>query len=233
MTSPDTIDYSGKEDNTNSMKAFDVINITPWNDVYNTTSTHLVAFAPEVVTNFENGDYIGAFTSAGLCAGMTMVTDRGVGLVLNVDDVYTGISDGFISGETIAYKLYRPATEQQFDLEVTYDPSLDNSGTFAINSLSAVTGVTLTGIDAMSGLEGSGIRIFPNPSTGIFNIEVPDSYQGNADVELSIFNAFGEKVLNKEMTLPDKVDLTGQPKGVYFIRISFDRGSYFNKLVID
>ncbi len=225
MTTPGSVTYTSKAENINPEKPFEFVNITPWNDVLHSPGTHLVAFSPEMVSLFEEGDFIGAFTPSGLCAGMTVVTEIGLGLALNSDDVYTDISDGFVSGESIAYKLYRPATKQTFDLEIEYEPTLDNSGQFHINGLSAIIDVSLTGIDTPS---GSGIMIYPNPSAGIFNIEGIDG-----EAEITIFNAFGEEVLYKEMILPGQVDLTGQPKGVYFIRISSDKGSYFSKLLVD
>jgi len=225
-TSPGSITYTTKSDMINSEKPVEFENISPWNDVCQTPATHIVALTKEAVAAFTPGDIIGAFTNMDLCAGMVRYIGNETALTLNGDDITTDISDGFALNENIKYRLYRPSTDQIFDLEVVYDLSLDNTGTFATNSLSAITGVMLTGTGA--GPMAEEIRIFPNPSIGIFNIE--GSY---ADVEISIFSAFGEEVMYKEMTLPDQVDLTGQPKGVYFIRISSDRGSYFSKLVIN
>ncbi len=74
----------------------------------------------------------------------------------------------------------------------------------------------------------SNIRIFPNPSHGIFNIEGIDE-----KVDINIYNAFGEEIMNNEMNLPQKVDLSTQPNGVYFIRISTKDGVHFEKLVIN
>ncbi|OYT13286.1 MAG: hypothetical protein B6I19_05890 [Bacteroidetes bacterium 4572_114] len=70
--------------------------------------------------------------------------------------------------------------------------------------------------------------MYPNPSKGVFNIE---GISGTADITL--FNTFGEKVLNKEINLPGLIDLTGQPKGIYLIRIITDDGIYFDKLIVD
>lgn len=231
MTTPGSIIYTTKTESTNTEKPLEVVNATPWNDVSHSPGGHVVAFAHDAVASFEMGDYIGAFTPTGLCAGMTVVSERGVGLVLNGDDVYTTETDGFVPGEGITYKLYKPKAELVFDLEVQYDPSLDHSGVFDVNSMSAITGVNLTGFETLSGLEGD-ISIFPNPSPGIFNIEDPDSYR-SGDAGISVFNAFGEEIMDVEIILPDKVDLSNQPKGIYFIRISTDKGIYFEKLVIN
>jgi len=52
---------------------------------------------------------------------------------------------------TFTYNI-RPATAQSLDLEVAYEPTLDNSGAFSANSMSAVIGVALTGFETLSGL---------------------------------------------------------------------------------
>ncbi len=50
-----------------------------------------------------------------------------------------------------------------------------------------------------------------------------------------ILNSFGAKVLNMDINTPGQINLTGQPKGIYFIRIRLiaDDRIYFNKLIVD
>jgi len=99
--------------------------------------------------------------------------------------------------------------------------------------MSAITGAMLTAIDSPSGLQGSGISIFPNPSPGIFNIQGPDSYRSDVETSISIFNAFGEEVYINELNLPARVDLSTQPGGIYFVRIETGNNVFFEKLVIN
>jgi hypothetical protein len=73
----------------------------------------------------------------------------------------------------------------------------------------------------------SGLRIYPNPSPGIFTIEGC----GN-NVKTIIYNTFGEEIYFNELNLPSKVDLSNQPKGLYFIRIETDTNMFFEKLII-
>jgi hypothetical protein len=229
MNTPGTIDYGTSGATKDQVKPFVPPKDLPWNSVHQTPATHVIAFTSNAVAGFETGDIIGAFTSTGMCAGIAGVEekDSGLGLIINGDDIYTAQTDGFVSGESIGYKLYRPSTGQTFDLEVAYESSLDNTGLFHANGLSAVTSVTITGISNPSGLNNSGIRIYPNPSAGIFNVT---GIKGLADIV--VYNSFGEEVLLKEMTLPGKFDLTGQPNGIYIIRISSEKTIYFDKLII-
>ncbi len=203
---------------------------SPMGSLNMTPETHLVSIMVGSFAEIEKGDYFGAFNQANKLCGFVEIQSTGHNqvMVLFGDDAYTDISDGFVPNEMISYRLYRPSTKETFDLKVEYEPTLDNSGVFNINSMSAITGVTLTGLDTPSGLEGSGISIFPNPSSGIFNIE------GIADkAGISIFNAFGDEIRDGTFILPDKIDLSQQPKGIYFIRITTEKGMYFEKLLIN
>ena len=203
---------------------------TVWGEVNMTPSTGVVAFMESVTDDFRKGDVIGVFGQNNQLFGYMEVAGAGFAQAITLfgDDVSTDGSDGFVTDEIISFILHRPSTGEMFDLDVEYDPSLDDSGVFSVNSLSAVTGVTLTGIDSPSGWVGSKIRIFPNPSPGIFNIEGLDG-----EAEISIFNAFGDQIVDVKNTLLDKVDLSGQPKGIYIIRISTKDGVHFEKLVIN
>ena len=201
--------------------------ISPWNTVTHTPSSHTIAFnlANPV---FAQGDIIGGFTNTGQCAGLVEVgeTDRPFVVSVNADDQYTTETDGFMVDEYISYKVYRPSTGETFELEVTYNPNM-TQGYFEHNGMSEVTMVKMsaTGVGEHAFIN---IRIFPNPSHGIFNIEGI-----NEKVDINVYNAFGEEIMNNEMDLPQQVDLSTQPNGVYFIRISTKDGVHFEKLVIN
>lgn len=63
-----------------------------------------------------------------------------------------------------------------------------------------------------------GIKISPNPSTGIFNIDgLPQDY---AAEKIQVLDLMGKVILETENT--DKVDLTNQTTGMYFITIHFE-----------
>jgi len=228
MTSPGSIDYSASSDNTNPLKSFELANTTPWKYVHHSPGTHIVAISPGTDETIETGDYMAAFTQEGLCAGMTLLSDAGSALVINGDDIYTDEKDGFVQDELIRYKLYRPSTREEFDTQVEYDPSFDNTGRFHNNGLSAVTGINLISLGVFGEVESTGINIFPNPSPGIFNIEGVD---GN--VHLTIFKAFGVVIMDEKVILPDMLDLSSQPKGIYIIRIVSDKGFYYKKLILE
>ncbi len=232
-TSAGTINFSTKSGNLNIEKHVEYVNASPWNDVYQTPVTHVVALTKEALQPLKPGDIIGAFTTSGLCAGLVEYNDKETALSLNGEDALTEVTDGFAENENVNYKLYHPSSHKIFDMEVEYETRFDNSGQFHSNGMSAISGLTLTAPmvigETLSGLdEGSDIRIFPNPSDGIFNIE---GTSGN--IVITIFNSFGIEISKSEIQSPGFIDLSTQAKGVYFIRIESEKGSYFEKLILN
>jgi hypothetical protein len=70
------------------------------------------------------------------------------------------------------------------------------------------------------------LSIYPNPNDGTFTIE------GTYDnVDIRIINAFGVEVYQNHLGLPSKVNITTQPKGIYFIRLDTGNRVYFEKLI--
>ncbi len=234
MNAAGSVTYPGCDGKLSMMKSFEKLpDNSPWDHVHQTPTTHIVAIDGKAISSLQSGDIIAAFTPSGLCAGMAGYNGNSTALVINGDDIFTETADGFTDNETIRYKLYRPAGDETFDLEVEYDPALDHSGRFHANSLSVITEVTLTGPNSyrdetLAGPGGRYIHIYPNPSKGIFNIE---GISGIVDVTL--YNAFGEKVLYRDINLPGLIDLSGQANGIYLIRITTGDGIYFNKLIVD
>jgi hypothetical protein len=70
------------------------------------------------------------------------------------------------------------------------------------------------------GLPAPRIRVFPNPSTGIFKLEVTGGGTGIGSIR--VFNLTGQLVYSSGSPAGDiiEVDLTGNPSGIYMIVIS-------------
>jgi hypothetical protein len=75
------------------------------------------------------------------------------------------------------------------------------------------------------------IQIYPNPSTGVINISVPENMSG---LDISIVNVQG--LIISEFKSAGKgthrADLGKSGKGVYFIRIAGNQGISVEKAVI-
>jgi hypothetical protein len=72
------------------------------------------------------------------------------------------------------------------------------------------------------------IRIFPNPASSFFHIRDFEKYQGRS---IRLFDGSGR--IYTLQTSSGRVDITGIPPGVYFLRIEAETGSFTNtRLVI-
>jgi hypothetical protein len=226
MNTSGSIDYGGSSNKSQAAGAIEFVNSSPWNSPVATSTIHAVAFSETVCSEFEQGDIIGAFTPGNLCAGIAAFDSKTVGITIFGDDPASIANDGFNPGEHIRFKLYRPSTDEVFDLEVQYNDHLDNSGAFKHFGVSAIESINLNPAD-IPGLETGGISIFPNPSEGLFTIHglEPGS-------RVKVFNAFGNKIYDN-YPVDNILNLSGNAKGMYFITIKTLNGMHHQKIIIN
>lgn len=148
-------------------------NLSPWNDPCYTAGSHAIAFPAEVLQSagIKSGDMIGVFTPAGLCAGFTEITglSSNTAVVAFSDDQTTPGKDGFTAGEMLQFRVYRPDVDEEFELEVSFNTELPNSGIFTNQGLSAVKSAALNSASAGDEMEIIS-RVYPNPSNGHFSL---------------------------------------------------------------
>ena len=221
-----SITFATKGGETSLIKPFEPTNATPWNDVHHSPVTHVIAFPENVVSELEPGDVIGAFNSTGICTGMVEYREGPTALSVSGEDISTPSADGMAENEPLTFRLYRPSVDKVFDLEVVYDPTLDHSGMFHANGLSAVADLKLSAA-GMDENTTSDIFIYPNPTTGTFTIKGLAS-----KAELVIYTPYGKQLLTKEIDGNAPIDMSMLPKGIYLIKITDINGPHFEKLIL-
>ena len=168
---------------------------------------------------------IGVFDVSGICTGMaTFEGNSPIPLVVYGEDITTTAKDGMNEQEPLTFKVYRQGVG--FDATAIYDENtVNHDGLFASNGLSIVKDLKLgtTGINADNTATYS---IFPNPSNGQFTISV------DGKREITINNAAGQVVYSKMANGSTTIDLSAQPKGVYFIKLAGESSVSFDKIVI-
>ena len=218
-----------KSDNYN---AEGINNQTHWNDPAPTASNHNIAIRADALQQIEVGDFIGTFTREGYCAGLTQISDVNQNQVITIfgNDNTTSEKDGFMQDEHISFKLYRPAKDKEYNLMVAYDRSISTSnGTFTDNGLSAINEILFDPTN-ISGITKNEINIFPNPSTGIFEIIVPGI---STRYNINIYGMTGNLVFNSDIEGNTKINLNGLPKGIYIIKIDGYDFVNYEKLILE
>lgn len=115
-------------------------------------------------------------------------------------------------------------TFRHFDMEFT-DANTGFSGGF--NQMQKFRGSLLGRTE--NALAAPHFTIAPNPGNGIFTVSGPVLQ----NVAVEVYNAWGNKVFQKQSTLlqPLKIDISSQPKGVYFVKL-LHKGQVTNQKII-
>jgi hypothetical protein len=86
------------------------------------------------------------------------------------------------------------------------------------------------GIEENQSLDG--LNIWPNPNDGIFNLSMANSNEVFERVE--IMNVEGQ-IIRQEQIVSNSIvsyDISGQPAGLYFVKVYTDKGTYSKKIVL-
>lgn len=94
----------------------------------------------------------------------------------------------------------------------------------------AVTGINPGDTDMA--VEQEFYKIYPNPTTGAFMLELSEG-EGNSAGKVEIYGMKGEKILNYQFTGGNKHEFTleGKPVGIYFVRIIYGDQSGVAKII--
>lgn len=185
-----------------------------------------------------SGTYYVTVTDANTtCSGsdtinVTINANPAVTFTLGVSNVCVDDASFALSGGAPAGGMYSgPGVSG-----TTFDPS-SGTGAHVITytytdangcSGSAVQTVMVNPCTGVEELSANEIRLFPNPTSGILNIET-----GASSMTVEVFNAIGEVVFYQQVNAGTaKVDLSGKDNGVYFVKISTANGNVLRKVVL-
>jgi hypothetical protein len=126
--------------------------------------------------------------------------------------------------EALTFKVYRQGIE--INATAIYDQNIaDHDGLFVSNGLSVISDLKF-GTTGLNDTNTSAYSIFPNPSAGQFTVSVAGKN------EISVTNAAGQMVYSTVSSGSTIIDLSTQPKGVYFIKLTGETSVTFDKIVI-
>ena len=120
----------------------------------------------------------------------------------------SGLANGYYC--VTVTDLYDPACTEELCVEIL----CDSSGKSMVNNISKQMNVEEYNIKA---------SIYPNPSSGIFNLEIENQ---SSFYSVCVMDLFGKLIYQVDGVEKDllQIDLSEQPRGMYFVKvISEDR----------
>jgi len=113
-----------------------------------------------------------------------------------------------------------------YEYSVTKDGYAVATGTFDLVNEDVTIEVSLL-ISAMSNSTRKEVRIYPNPVSGILNIQTPSAF------EMEILDISGRVILNESLTRgTNRIDLSDQKPGLYYLKLKHDQQIRIEKLMI-
>ncbi|WP_417368745.1 T9SS type A sorting domain-containing protein [Flavobacterium beibuense] len=172
-------------------------------------NTGKVLFAGEFTTvNGVSRNDIARVTTTG---AIDLTFDPGAGSNVNVIEILLDSSNNlYVRGP---FTSFGPYTRSQL-----------------VKISTSVMGRPALGVDVPE-ISNSKISVFPNPSQGIFNLQM-DGYEGET-FELTVYNTLGQTIIEKTLTGENnyQIDLTGQNTGNYFVKLA-NNNTVINKIIV-
>jgi len=128
------------------------------------------------------------------------------------------INDELITLDNQSGYLYRPQVPNEV-LNISLEARSDRC-------FHHISYAQCIGPDKVSGINEVGekrIKVFPNPSAGIFKIQTDEKIP-----ETSIFDFSGKEILKTALS---EIDLSKQPSGIYFFKIRTSESFFIKKVV--
>jgi len=139
---------------------------------------------------------------------------------LSSDSVVYAFGDGSISNEanpTHTYSGFGTFSVTQ----VAYSPCGNDTVSIQIT----ITEPEIIGIRTLSAAE---VQVFPNPSQGLFTVELAEP----ADMNLRVFNQVGQEIMRREANGRATLDLSGEQAGIYLLQGQVEDKRFTRRLIV-
>lgn len=178
-----------------------------------------------------------AKAQSGTCAANFTYT------VTGCDVAFTNTS----TGTNTATNYYWSFGDSQFDNGASIAPhTYSTSGTYSVclniavqapgafcgNTTCKLIPVTCTGAGIADLLDDNALSIYPNPTSGKFQIKVGNVHSAIGEMELEIYNILGDKVHEQVLNSKNETVSSNSPNGVYFLKFILKDGSSIVRKII-
>jgi hypothetical protein len=135
-----------------------------------------------------------------------------------------------MENEAMNIMIYTPSTKEFSEVQVNWDFSQPNSGTFVNHGLSAITSFKL-GYLGVDQLVETSINIYPNPATD--NVIISVNGVVSSDTRIMVYNARGIELINLQVVdNSTAVAISHLREGMYIVRVSNNGFTFTEKLII-
>ena len=127
------------------------------------------------------------------------------------------------------YAVIEGETMQSFTATETGNYAVEISQNACVD----ISECVFVSIIGMENSQSSGLRVYPNPNSGTFTVELPS--QEFQEGEVAIYNPLGQ-LLFLEVSYPlntaKRIELPSPDPGIYFLRLSTEKKSHVHRIVI-
>ena len=241
LSAAGSLDYSGfdapmTQPLASNIELNQLVNNTPWNDIVFTGTSHTIAIERRTLENIENitaGDYIGAFTQNGICAGLIEYQEGedNVAITAFGDDPTTNsLTEGFIPNEFLNFRMYNPSTGEEFLLTCEFDQNMPNTDLWAFDGLSKIVNITATPVSVPE-FSLNDIELYPNPANDMVRINCIGRI--TKGTELTVYSIDEGRLLIRKNLVTNRIDLDirSLAQGVYFVKVTDGSNVIVKKLI--
>ena len=177
-----------------------IVNSSISSACYSASAADLSTTAPEMT--FNGNDPVGLFKN---------------GVLIDIIGAFNGGSANFAIDETLRRKATVTSPTITFNKTTEWD-------SFATDTCSNL------GIYSSKDTDFSGLKIYPNPSSGTFTIDF-DTF--NSEYSIEIYSLIGQKIFEKTNTTIPSITVSNLQKGIYLVRVTKDFKSNTRKIIIN
>jgi len=167
--------------------------------------------------------------------------DYSTGLVYN-EEISIWAGNGRVSSsmtDSLVYANVNTSAEWK-KVTATYTPTANGVYYFGFHAISVaaqyvllvddvkISESSINGIDDQKTV--TGLRIYPNPATNYFVIDLPSDISSKANV--TVIDVLGKVVNSQSLESGASIDITGLSNGVYLVRVEVDGKSFTRKIFI-
>jgi len=198
---------------------------------------HTIEIPDNIIFHDENDlkpdDFVGVFFNNEnelILAGMLHWKSKTVDLYAYGDHSLTPAKDGFLEGDDLIWKIYRPQEDKEYLAEAVYDQAMpDNTGNFSEDGNSRLLALKINALDIENPRYFDKLVVYPNPAKNQLQVVgVPE----NGTIKL--FASDGQLIKeNRSAGSLVKFEIYGLKSGIYLIVVSDNSNTFTKKVVVE